>query len=359
MSFSKYKLLKLYLKNKQFLPASFFLAGFLFDILTLGRIDDLSNIIMQVIYIAAAYASLTIELKDLHQTETQNKALKLFYQYHDEIYHFLVGGLLSIYTLFFFKSASALSSILFLLIMFTILIVNEFDSIKKSGKTFRMILFFICLACFSFVITPMIFGQVGALIFAASIFFASIFYALVIYSWKSIESLEMKKLIYIPNTIIGLFILLYLLKLIPPIPLALEKIGVYHKVEKDYPIYYLHHQKPWWKFWHNGDQDFIAGNEDKVYVFARIFSPGGFKDQVYLHWQTYLEGEWKTSDKIPMTITGGRDKGFRGYAFKSNYTSGEWRVLVETKGGREIGRINFDIEKKDFDNSNFRVTLDK
>ena len=60
-----------------------------------------------------------------------------------------------------------------------------------------------------------------------------------------------------------------------------------------------------------------------------------------------------------MTITGGRDKGFRGYAFKSNYSSGKWRVLVETKGGREIGRINFKITKKDFDNSNFYVILDK
>ncbi len=359
MSFSKFKLLKLYVKNKQFLPAIFFLAGFLFDILTLGRIDDPSNIVMQLIYLGAAFATLTIELKDLHKSETQIKPLQMFYQYHDEIYHFLVGGLLSIYTLFFFKSASALSSLIFLFFMFAVLIINELDSVKKSGRTFRMILFFICLTCFSFLITPLILGHVGFWVFLLSLVIAAILAALIIWLWSKDNGHDLKKMIIIPSSIFGVFAILYLVKLVPPIPLALEKIGVYHKVDKDYPLYYLHHQKPWWKFWHTGDQDFIAGNDDKVFVFARIFSPGGFKDQVYLHWQIYQEGEWKSSDKIPMTITGGRDKGFRGYAFKSNYVAGEWRVLVETKGGREIGRINFDIEKKDIDNSNFIVEIDK
>ncbi|TNF05569.1 MAG: DUF2914 domain-containing protein [Deltaproteobacteria bacterium] len=359
MSLSKFKLLKLYVRNKRFLPATFFLAGFLFDILTLGRIDDLSNIIMQVLYLGAALATLTIELKNLHKSETQVRPLQLFYQYHDEIYHFLVGGLLSIYTLFFFKSASALSSLIFLLFMFSVLIINEFDSIKKSGKTFRMILFFICLTCFSFLITPLMLGHVGFLVFFLSLVLSAILSALIIWLWSKDNGHNLKKMIMIPSSILGIFTLLYLVKLIPPIPMALEKIGIYHKVDKEYPVYYLHHQKPWWKFWHSGDQDFLAGNDDKVYVFARIFSPGGFKDQVYLNWQVYQEGEWKSSDRIPMTITGGREKGFRGYAFKSNYVPGEWRVLVETKGGREIGRISFDIEKQDIDNSNFKVELDQ
>ncbi|MCO4793720.1 MAG: DUF2914 domain-containing protein [Bacteriovoracaceae bacterium] len=359
MKLSKYKLLKIYVKNKQFLPAIFFLSGFLFDVLTLGRIDDLSNILMQILYLGAAFLTLSMEVTDRHKSSSDIRPVQLFIQYHDEIYHFLAGGLLSIYTLFFFKSSSLASSLLFLFLMFFILIINEFESVKKTGKTMRMILFFICLTCFSFLITPLIMGKVGVVVFLVSLVIAALLSLMVIFAWSHTTKTNLKSFIVPPSTVIGIFALLYLVKLIPPIPLAIEKIGIYHNVQKDLSRYHLHHQRPWWKLWHNGDQDFKAGTGDKVYIFARIFSPGGFKEKVILNWQTKVDGDWKTSDKIPMQITGGRSEGFRGFAYKSNYTSGDWRVLVESNGGREIGRINFEIEKIEGDSSNFKVEIDE
>src|SRR5690606_26326248 len=138
---------------------------------------------------------------------------------------------------------------------------------------------------------------------------------------------------------------LYGLRLIPPVPLSIPYIGVYHSVEKENGQYKLAHERPWWKFWHNGDQQFLAQKSDKVYVFFRIFSPTRFSDQVLIkwYWKDNQKG-WLLQDSIPIKIHGGREEGFRGYGVKSNYLPGSWKVQIETIDQREIGRVYFDLE---------------
>jgi hypothetical protein len=131
------------------------------------------------------------------------------------------------------------------------------------------------------------------------------------------------------------------------VPLSIPFIGVYHGVERTDEGYRLTHERPWWRFWHNGDQRFLAQPGDKVYVFFRIFSPSRFADQVQVRWYWRSGGGfggWALQDAIPINIVGGREQGFRGYGVKSNYQPGSWKVQVETTDGREIGRIYFDLE---------------
>lgn len=139
------------------------------------------------------------------------------------------------------------------------------------------------------------------------------------------------------------------MRILPPVPLSLKTIAVYHHVgkttENGVDKYYALTENPRWKFWNYGDQDFKARPGDKVYIATNIFSPAGFNGKVNLKFLTKTSSGFKVSDKIPIEIAGGRKAGFRGYAYKQNYTPGEWQARVETDEGLEIGRISFTIEE--------------
>jgi hypothetical protein len=141
------------------------------------------------------------------------------------------------------------------------------------------------------------------------------------------------------------FFVLYYFRVIPPVPLSIPFIGVYHAVERTEQGYRLSHERPPWRFWHNGDQEFVARPDDKVYVFFRVFSPTRFSDQVLMRWYWKDEARgWTLQDSIPIKIVGGREQGFRGYGFKTNYQPGAWKVQIETTDSREIGRVYFDLQ---------------
>lgn len=83
---------------------------------------------------------------------------------------------------------------------------------------------------------------------------------------------------------------------------------------------------------------------DELYVFAAIYSPARFDDRVFVRWSRRTPaGDWATSDRLPLDITGGREGGFRAYTTKQNYTAGRWQVSLETDDGREISRLSFTI----------------
>ena len=140
------------------------------------------------------------------------------------------------------------------------------------------------------------------------------------------------------------FIIAYYTSLIPPVPVAVKKIGVYYGIEKKDGDYIGKYLKSNWSFFSKGSQEFHARAGDKVTIILSIFSPARFKDQVTLKW--YRDDEkkgWKLEDTIPLNILGGRDQGFRGFGIKQFFVAGEWRVVVETSDGREVGRINLEI----------------
>ena len=46
---------------------------------------------------------------------------------------------------------------------------------------------------------------------------------------------------------------------------------------------------------------------------------------------------------VAYRLTGGRDGGYRGYTFKKNVQSGDWRINIKTEDGLLLGRVDFTI----------------
>ena len=328
--------------------AGLFAAGFLFDTLAVGRIDKLHNILHQASYLGLCALFTSLELRELHGRFTPPERFKAAWRYHTGATHFMLGTLLNIYTLFYFKSASLGASLVFLLLLLALLAVNELKPFENSGTTLRMTLFSLCLVSYFTYLVPTLVGSIGVLPFLGSIVSASLCVAGL--AWWLKDHLPepektLRRHLLIPFASVALgFAVLYFTKIIPPVPLSLSSIGVYHDVRREGERFALTSTRSRWRFWQRGDQTFLARPGDKIHCFVSVFSPTRFKERLQVRWQFKDPATgWQDADAIPLDITGGRDEGWRGYTVKAKYKPGRWRVRVETSDERELGRITLNV----------------
>lgn len=347
----KEKFIKYYEENETKVDIAFFLGGFVFDVFTLSDIDDPLSIAQQIIYLLITGSILYYEFLVPLGLATVHKKLEKIWKYRELIFHFILGSLLSVYSLFFLKSASLFASAIFVVLLMGLMVANELKVVKKSEVNIKIGLYIICVFSFFSIMIPVLLGFVGLIPFLLALAMTCLF---IWCTWslllrKSHDRHVLGRKLVLPGvSVVGLFLLFYVVGWIPPVPLSVQNLGVYHKIEKVNGQFVLSYETPDWLFWHTGDQHFVAQPGDAIYIFARLFSPARFNDSVVLHWffKDPRQG-WVTTDRIPMKITGGRIGGYRGYALKQNYAEGEWRVSVETTDQREVGRIYFDVKKTD------------
>ena len=307
-------------------------------------------IAQQMLYLAIVAAVLTqmFFVPEAPAAEGLPRVKRFYYRYRIALLSFCLGTLLNLYTLFFFKSSSLLVSFSFMLVIIALLLANEFGPFQRLGVSFKFALLSVCLLSFSAAVVPIAFGEVSTGIFLASMAVGCVpMVGLAL--WIKRRAPErfpgVRNQMLVPfGLMLIVFLGAYLLRVIPPVPLSIPYIGVYHSVERAQDSYRLSHERPFWAFWRNGDQQFRAQPGDRVYVFFRVFSPGSFVDVVNMRWFRREPRGWALQDTIPIKILGGRAEGFRGYGLKSKYQPGEWKVQIETTDGREIGRVYFDVE---------------
>jgi hypothetical protein len=359
--------LKLYYEhNERRIAVWSFVGGFVFDILTLDRIDSWYTIGQQAVYLLVVTAALLQmffeEGKPARDLAAMSGLKRAYFQYRTAIVHFFLGSLISLYTLFFFKSSSLFVSFGFMVVLALLLVVNESERFRKSGLAFKFALLSLCGLSFTAALVPVVIGSIGTVVFLLSMVvgclpMALLYRRILIHSPERAQ--QARRQMMMPfGVVLATFLALYVVRIIPPVPLSIPFIGVYHGVERDGDAFRLSHERPFWRFWDNGDQKFAAQPGGKIYVFFRIFSPTRFSDQVQVRW--YLKdgaGKWRAQDGIPISIVGGRAQGFRGYGMKSNYQPGSWKVQVETTDEREIGRVYFDLEAAPPGERSFKVDI--
>ena len=144
MASLKERLLEYYEKNETKVDIGFFLGGFLFDVVTLSDVDDPLSIAQQVVYLIVIAAILYYDFLNTHGFAKISSRMEKYWNYRQLAVHFLLGSLLSVYSLFFLKSASFFSSIVFVLLMLGIMVANELKSVQKSAVDLKVGLYVIC-----------------------------------------------------------------------------------------------------------------------------------------------------------------------------------------------------------------------
>lgn len=341
-------------RHKKWEPLVFFVAGFTFDALLLHRIDDPLMLVHQALYLTLSAGiiawDLFGEVGRAEVPETRRGRIPAFFaklwSYREGVLHFLLGTLLNVYTIFYFKSGTLISSLIFLALLGGLLFLNEVRPVKIPKHVLRNALFGLCLISYLNVVVSIVVASIGVWVFMLAAGIAALIHTL--YARFLKRRLEPRRIfLHVQAPFIGvmaIIVLLYFAKVLPPVPLSMKHIGIYHGVDRVEGNYRLALQKPEWKFWQSGDQDFVARPGDKIYCFIQVFSPSRFRDQLFVRWR-YRDPRagWMDADAIPLGVMGGREEGFRGFTAKANYQPGDWRVSVETSDGREIGRLGLTV----------------
>ncbi len=340
-----------YERHAKVWDAAFFAGGFVFDVVATSHgVDHPLLIVQQVVYLGVIGGILYVDvLREARPEDTTfPPRLERLWSYRSLVVHFCLGTLMNLYSIFFLMSASPFSSVAFVALLSGAIVANELEAVRRRGVDVKVGLFAICVFCFWSLMIPIVVGRVGLLPFVGSFIgtlgSVAAFYALL---RRRLTATELSLRLAMPAISVSLcFLVLYLIGLIPPVPIAAKRLGVYHRVEKVGNDYLLSHEPVGWRFWQKGDQTFVARPGDKIYVFVAVFSPARFDDTVFVRWELRdRRGEWTVADRLPLHITGGRRDGFRGFVNKERYSEGDWRLTLETRDRREISRLYFTVTR--------------
>lgn len=350
-------LVDLYQNHERIAAPLVFLSGVTYDTLTLTRIDRLFENLFILGYLVLLGIAIVIVGRHKRGRITNNYLLS-YSRYFPLLVQFLLGGLLSVYTIFYFRSTPLTVSGIYLLLLIGLLVLNEVLHNRLMNLKLLVTLYFFVWFSFCVFFIPILVGTMGTWIFVLASFISLLPVGTIVYFiYRGDLGENLKELLlHIGSTVLllgGIFFL-YSMNLVPPVPLALESGGIYHQVNKEGNQYQLEYAQPSWTDTFSPFETRVPWKEGQtIYCYASIFAPVNLEETVRHQWQRYVDRreKWVTTDDLSYRIQGGRDGGYRGYTYKKHVAPGSWRVNVLTANGRVIGRIPFFVKRVSEDRS--------
>lgn len=321
---------RLYLTTRPWIAPAGFIGGCLWDWLTLRRIDNLMDLGFMAGYLAVS--AVLVVLIGRHVRFRYSEYLPAAVQ-------FCFGGLLSPFLVFFFKSAVGFGSTIFLILLSGLLIANEFIEKRLSSATISYLMFGLCCGMFFVLLAPIVVGRMNPAVFLLGLGISTAacwgLYLLIRGSGVAFKPVA---LLYV------ILAVLYFANVIPPVPLSMKDIGIYHSVTKKNGEYICTMEKPrWYEFFKKSEDTFRYHPGDKACCFASIFAPTRFKETVRYRWSRKASGSFRYREvsTIAYSLEGGRDAGYRGYTCTRHLVPGKWKVEVTSDDGKVIGIVRF------------------
>jgi len=344
------KIEKFYEKYERHISSVALVGGFIFDSLTLRRIDMLFDNLTFIVYLVISGGGIAL-LNYFQEHPPKKDFSKKVEEFLPVFIQFAFGGLFSGFFIFYSRSSNLASSWPFILFLLFLLIGNEFFKGYYKRLTFQVSIYFVAIFSFSIFFVPVILKSMNAFIFILSGFFS--LFIIDLFSrglFRVVPKRYRESRITLRNSILSIYVIiniLYFTNLIPPIPLSLKNVGVYYAVERvgeDYKV--IGEKKTWQEKIPVISTNIVHIKEgEPLYLFSSVFAPTDLDVKVIHDWQYYDESSsrWVSTTRIAFPIIGGRGDGYRGFSKKENIFDGRWRVDVKTERDQIIGRINFTV----------------
>jgi hypothetical protein len=327
-----------------------FIAGFIWDNVMLDRIDHGFARLMLTTYLILA--ALIILILNSHEARrSRGKEAARYAVWLPLILQFCFGSLFSAYIIFYTHSASLAVSWPFIVFLVFLVISNEIFHKRYLSPAFQLPIFFIVLFSYSIFSLPIILGRMGSDVFIMSgLFSLAVIYILALTSRILAPEVFAKGRMLLWTSIISIYVifnLAYFSNIIPPVPLSLKEIGVFHSVSKSGSDSYLvsYEPGPWHPILKDTSKVFNRFGSEGVYVFSSVFAPTNLTVPIFYSWAYFDEADkvWVTTDRLEFKVSGGREEGYRGYYVKKGVFPGLWRVDIETARKETVGRLKFKI----------------
>jgi hypothetical protein len=324
------------------------IAGFVTDNLMFRRIDLPNTQYIFIAYLSvAALSILVLHIINAHSDPEAPKprwqsALPFASQ-------FALGGLWSGFLIFYTRSAVLIASWPFLLVLAAIFIGNEVFKHYHSRLVFTATLFFFALFSYAIVTVPILVHRVGVFPFllsglAAIAAFIVFLWVLALFGAKSFAASKWQ-IIGGASFVYLLINLFWFTNVLPPLPIALARQGVYNMVKHTGDDYIGTAEAQPWYVSAAAPPVVHAAPGDPIYAYSAVFAPVRFTARIVHKWQHYdpKRRRWVSVSTVTYPISGGRDGGYRGYTIKRNPQDGDWRVDIATGDGHLLGRVRFKL----------------
>lgn len=263
---------------------------------------------------------------------------------------FALGGLWSGFLVFYSRSAVMAASWPFLLLLAGFLIGNETFRKYHSRLVFSSLLLLFAIYSYTIFVVPVFTHSIGKLTFIASGVIAAAVFLIFLRLLQAIGAPRFRQ--SRPQLLLGAACIFaamnafYFFDILPPLPLALANVGVYHAVKHQGAVYNATGEPLSWENSMGLEPavEHIAPGQP-LYLYSAVFAPIKLTTRIAHRWQWYdpIRLRWVTQSLVSFPINGGRDGGYRAYSIKSNPKPGDWRVDIRTEDNRLIGRLRFAV----------------
>lgn len=325
------------------------IGGFVFDAVTLKRIDMFWENFWVVVHLAVvAFCIYWVTREVNFGPEREGWGTKVD-RWMIVLLQFFFGGLLSTYMVFYFRSGTFWVSWPFYLLLTAAFFANEQFKSQYTRLEFQLSVFFLSLFCFLIFILPVVVHVMGRLVFLLSGVLSLGLWWLFVRALRGRARENVSR--RIPTVVASsaaIFVVinvLYFLNVIPPLPVSLQDASILHSIQRTAAgTYVVQAEKQGWLGFFRLVPRFHSAPGEPIYFYSAVFSPTSLNTDIIHEWQMY-DGRrgWVTADRIPLTVRGGRDGGYRTYSAKSGLRPGAWRVNVEIPTGAIVGRFRFDV----------------